>query len=202
MKSFFHSCRWESDNDLPPCLSIWLNTCDRNCDVDDSSSWASPRDAICSLALRQNGLLRVTQNGLFTHLFQAYHHTQSCSQKKKKKAFTSLWCDERTHSEAPSRVPEMQATSVFVSHTPPESNRDCASASYKSQPTAMMFQKQLFPSKNKHILGTCCGVHCLFSQCALLALGLAGVNHMLRLFPHFSLAVLLLSFATVRVLVY
>lgn len=95
-----------------------------------------------------------------------------------------------------------QEVQRFVSCTPPESNRDCASASYKSQATAMMFQKQLFPSKNKHILGTCCGVHCLFLQCTLLAPGLAEVNHMLRLFPHFSFSVPLPPFATVRVLVY
>lgn len=55
------------------------------------------------------------------------------------------------------------------------------------------FKSSCSPRKNKHMLGTCCGVHCLLSQCALLALGLAGVNHMPRLFPRFSLAVLLLS---------
>lgn len=117
----------------------------------------------------------MTKTGLFSHFLQAFHLTHSRiwkKKKQKKKALIPLWCDERIHSvKAPSRVPEMQATSLLVSCPPPESNGDEASASYESQPTAMMFQKQLFPSENKHILGTCCGVHCLFSQCALLALG-------------------------------
>lgn len=62
----------------------------------------------------------------------------------------------------------------------------------------MIFQKQ----QNKHILGTCCGVHCLFLHSALLAVSLGEMNHMLQLFPYFSSALLLLSFATVRVIVY
>lgn len=62
--------------------------------------------------------------------------------------------------------------------------------------------KAVVPPQNKHILGTCCGVHCLFLHGALLAVSLGEVNHMLRLFPHFSLAILLLSFATVRALLY
>lgn len=61
--------------------------------------------------------------------------------------------------------------------------------------------KVVSPPQNKHILRTCCGVHCLFLRSALLAISLGEVNHVLQLFPCFSSALLLLSFATVRVIV-
>lgn len=47
IKSLFHSCPWASLDDLPPCSSIYLNTCARNCDLENNSSRASPCDPMC-----------------------------------------------------------------------------------------------------------------------------------------------------------
>lgn len=47
IKSLFHSCPWASLDDLPPCNSIYLNTCARNCDLENNSSRASPCDPMC-----------------------------------------------------------------------------------------------------------------------------------------------------------
>lgn len=103
---------------------------------------------------------------------------------------------------APPSVPNMQQTGISASNMSQESDLDSAPASYKSNWSAVIFQKPLSSSQNKHILGTCCGVPCLFLHSARLAVSLGEVNHMFQLFLCIWSALLLLLCATVRVIVY
>lgn len=85
---------------------------------------------------------------------------------------------------------------------PQDNDLDPAPASYKSKWSAVIFQKPLSsPFKNKHMLGTSCGVPCLFLH-RRLAVSLGEVNHRFQRFPCLPTALLLLSCATVRVMVY